>query len=264
MLEHDISALFLLEREYVYHKCIYQLWYDQSFSYRTKPRPDHGMLYVASGKIRFDFAEGELLASVGDVVYLPKNCHYEAMVLPEFGQTRDYLLNFDFAEETLPEHPVKLLHTKAQWFPELCQELIEQQLKGEMRPLWFKGQMYLLLDHISVRLLRGEASEKEQLLQKAKQLLVDNPEISVTEVARNCGISESGLRSLFQKTCGCSPQQYRIDAKLRKAKLLLESTDMTVAAIAQKLQFYDEAYFCKMFRKYTGCSPKGYLRKKAL
>lgn len=261
---YDISTLFIKEREYAYRKCMYQRWQGQSFSYRTRPRPDHGLLYVASGKIRFVFSGGELTAAAEDIVFLPKNCNYEALILPEFGETKDYLLNFDFVDDEIPDRPVKLLHTQGQWFPELCRGIIRKQLAGEGHSLWVKGQMYLLLDQVCDRLLNSEPSPREQLLQNAKQLLVDCPEFSVAQVAKQCGISESGLRSRFQKACGCSPQQYRMDAKLRKAKLLLESTDLTVAAIAQELQFYDEAYFCKIFRKYTGCSPKGYLDKKTL
>lgn len=263
-MEYDISTLFLKERDYVYHKCMYQRWYNRSFSYRTKPRPDHGLLYVVAGKILFDFSYGELTATAGDLIFLPKNCYYEASILPEFGETRDYLFNFDFTDDFVPSEPIKLLHTKSQWFPELCRGIIEQQLKGEMRSLWCKGQMYTLLDHVATRLSGNVTSEKEQMLQTAKKLLADCPGISIAEVAKHCGISESGLRGRFQKAFGCSPQQYRMDAKIRKAKLLLESTDMTVSAIAQELQFYDEAYFCKMFRKYTASSPKGYMHKKTI
>ena len=76
--------------------------------------------------------------------------------------------------------------------------------------------------------------------------------------------TEIGLRSAFTTAYGCSPLQYRMQSKISRAKYLLESTDLSVYDIAEQLRFYDEAYFCKMFRKYTGCSPKKYLQNKSI
>ena len=61
-----------------------------------------------------------------------------------------------------------------------------------------------------------------------------------------------------------SPTQFRLKEKFNKAKYLLESTDMSVVEISDRLNFYDAAYFCKMFHKQTGLSPKQYRQKKKL
>jgi two-component system response regulator YesN len=55
-----------------------------------------------------------------------------------------------------------------------------------------------------------------------------------------------------------------MNVRLNKAKLLLHSTDMTVDEIADSLNFYDTAYFCKIFKKQTGYSPKEYAKIKSL
>ena len=44
----------------------------------------------------------------------------------------------------------------------------------------------------------------------------------------------------------------------------LVDIDASVEEIADKLNFYDTAYFCKVFKKNTGCSPKGYVKGKTL
>ena len=264
MHEYDISAIFGPGQTYTFCNFRYQRWHSQSFSYLEKPRPDNGLLYVLTGKIRFESADGSVTAQPGDVVFLPKYSHYEAVILPAFGETKDYLINFDFRELPPVSQPMKLFQAAGEWYTEICREMLEKKLAGDLRPLWFQGQLYLLLDRLQNRLTHGEISDLEQRLQKARDLLSDALEMTVSQIAKSCGISESGLRSQFQKVYGCSPQQYRTDAKLRKAKFLLDATDLSIAAIAAHLQYYDEAYFCKSFRQLAGCSPKQYRNKKSL
>ena len=94
--------------------------------------------------------------------------------------------------------------------------------------------------------------------------LLEETELPIAQVAANCGISESGFRALFHKAKGSSPREYRLSCKLRKARYLLESTDLSVGQIAETLHFYDEAHFCKLFRQKTGCSPREYAKNQKL
>jgi AraC-like DNA-binding protein len=72
------------------------------------------------------------------------------------------------------------------------------------------------------------------------------------------------LRKIFSDQIGISPTQYRLKEKLNQAKYLLESTDMSVGEISDNLNFYDTAYFCKLFHKQMGLSPKQYRQNKML
>ena len=46
--------------------------------------------------------------------------------------------------------------------------------------------------------------------------------------------------------------------RIEKAKLLHETTDAPIQAIADQLGFCDMAYFYKTFQKYVGLTPKQY------
>ena len=121
----------------------------------------------------------------------------------------------------------------------------------------------MLLDSIS-RYSAESNSPDIKVIDKIKALLSGNEELSMSEIAVKCGISESGLRKKFKEAVGMSPSEYRVNAKLSIAKNLIEATDMTVNEISNDLNFYDSAYFCKVFKKHTGMTPKEYLKNKTL
>ena len=52
-----------------------------------------------------------------------------------------------------------------------------------------------------------------------------------------------------------SPFDYYLKKKLSKAKLMLQSYNMTVKEISDKLCFADEHYFSGLFKRKVGVSP---------
>ena len=260
----DVSSVLPANGNYRVSKYIQQQWSDARFSYLQTPRPDTGLLLVTQGKILFLSEGEELVARAGDVILLSKGSRYEAVILPEFGVTQDYLVNFDVDAPTPAVPPLKLLRSAEPGCADLFAQMIERSLRGEDTFLWATGQLHLLLDRVLQNGRNQSDPEKERLLHRVRELLTDGNDLPIGQIASRCGISESGLRSAFTAAYGCSPLQYRMKNKISRAKYLLESTDLSVYAIAEKLHFYDEAYFCKMFRKYTGCSPKKYLQNKTI
>ena len=77
---------------------------------------------------------------------------------------------------------------------------------------------------------------------------------SVPETARFCGVSESGLKRLFDKYAGISVHKYLLKLKIKAAVQLLES-GQTVSRTAQELGFNTQSYFSKAFKRETGLSP---------
>ncbi len=264
MDSYDISKILLPQINYTLTELSCQYWNSQSFSYRDTPRPDHGILFITRGKIEFVSNSETLTASSGDIVFLPKGSYYEAIMRPGFGDTVDYLVNFDADfPQSLPQTPKRIVHTSHHKYIDMFDRLIELQLSATLNDFCMKSLFFALLDNI-VRDCKNESDSQTDLLRKAQALLSGADDMSVSEIAKVCGISVSGLRNLFAKTIGRSPVQYRIHLKIDRAKFLLESTDMSVYDIADTLNFYDEAYFCKIFKKHVGCSPKKYVMNKRI
>ena len=63
-------------------------------------------------------------------------------------------------------------------------------------------------------------------------------------------------RVLFQS--GMSPEQYIIDFRLKKARDFLLLTPYTISQIAYSTGFKDPGYFCRVFKKHLGISPKNF------
>lgn len=260
MEQYDFSSVLAADRTYTVTKRLVQHWFADSFSYRTRVRPDHGLLLVRRGQIRFAFGDSELLAKPGDLVYLPQGTRYEACVPREYGQTEDMLVNFE-ADLPAMSQPTLLLRGADAEINAQLQRLIHPN--GNHSAFYVMGQFYILLDRILEQLDNAQHAN-QPFLRKAHTLLSERYDLSVAHIAKECGVSESGLRGAFGKAYGVSPRQFRVQSKLEKAKYLLESTDRSVSDISQSLGFYDEAYFCKLFRKYTGISPGKFAARKSI
>lgn len=266
MERYDISDFFSADDHFRVTYFSYQLWNSGNYSYLKKPRPDHGILLVTQGSIEFVSENAHMVASPGDMIFLPQGSYYEAIIHPEFGETRDYLINFEAtpqATETMPTGPLRLFHAGHGGYVELFSRAINKKIKNQLDAFGRKRLLFTLLENLA-RDGKNGASQKELHLENAQNMLAERNDLSVAQIAKSLGVSESGFRSLFKKAFGLSPAQYRMYIRINQAKHLLESTEMTVGDIAEALGFYDEAYFCKIFRKYAGIPPKKYSHSKKI
>lgn len=69
------------------------------------------------------------------------------------------------------------------------------------------------------------------------------------------------ISSLIRAKTGMSLHRYFLYIRVRRAISLLETTDLSVTEIAQKVGFCDVSYFSNYFRKVTGRAPKYYRKK---
>lgn len=90
--------------------------------------------------------------------------------------------------------------------------------------------------------------------------LLSNPQcnMDISEIAKECMVSECYFRRLFYKCYGKSPTRFRNECKIEKAKKLLMSDVLSVTEISQMAGFSDIYYFSKVFKSITGVSPKNY------
>ena len=75
------------------------------------------------------------------------------------------------------------------------------------------------------------------------------------ELAHMSGYSSDYFRHLFRAHFGVSPQEYMIDARLQKAKALLEEGHLSCTEVSYKCGFSNSAQLSTMFKKKFGCSP---------
>jgi two-component system, response regulator YesN len=102
--------------------------------------------------------------------------------------------------------------------------------------------------------------ETEGVVQKSIQFMKENVEenISREDVAAYVSLNPTYLSRLFKKETGQNLIDYLIETKMNRAKLLLDSTGMTVSAIAQQVGYCNFSHFTKMFKKQFGVNPQEY------
>ena len=82
--------------------------------------------------------------------------------------------------------------------------------------------------------------------------------VDLGELAEKFFISRAHLIRLFKQNKGVTPYQFLLGEKIKIAKALLSTTEMSVKSISDKLCFADEHYFSHLFKEKTGLSPLKY------
>ena len=86
--------------------------------------------------------------------------------------------------------------------------------------------------------------------------------MTVEELAEFLGYSAGYLRILSRQESGKSTKTLIDEARIKVAKKLLLYSDMRINELAAAMGFADWKYFSRFFRKYTGSSPREYIRSK--
>lgn len=85
--------------------------------------------------------------------------------------------------------------------------------------------------------------------------------IVIKDLAKSLGVHPNYLSRIFSEKFGCSPKQYLMQLKLKKACRLLMTTELPVAVISNSLGFDDQLAFSKLFKKEMSMSPTEYRKK---
>ena len=82
--------------------------------------------------------------------------------------------------------------------------------------------------------------------------------IGLSDICKEFYMGKSHLCKLFADHIGTSPMEYFVNLKIKEAKKLLTSTDMSIGEVCVQVGIQDYNYFSKFFKSYTGVSPLKY------
>ncbi|MED4227540.1 helix-turn-helix domain-containing protein [Neobacillus cucumis] len=80
-------------------------------------------------------------------------------------------------------------------------------------------------------------------------------EITLSQLAELTSLSPQYLSVLFKKEVGISIRQFIQKTKVDEAKNLLIYSNYSLAEISSILNFHDQSYFAKVFKKFAGVTP---------
>lgn len=94
-------------------------------------------------------------------------------------------------------------------------------------------------------------------LRKALQLMEGSLEepIATSDIGSAVGLSSRQLERIFARSLGVSPQKYYRQLRLRRARLLIDSTHLPLTEVSLACGFESPSHFSREFKKEYGTSP---------
>ena len=124
------------------------------------------------------------------------------------------------------------------------------------------GHMYLFLDLMTRSLSGKPIPAKSRLrnfyIQEAISFIEEHyqSDISVEEIAGNCGLNRSYFGKIFKEVIGSTPQKFLLNYRMVKATELLRHTDMPIAEISPLVGYQNQLHFSRAFKGHFGVSPR--------
>lgn len=219
--------------------------------------PDHYIAYMRSGHCRIVTETYTVEIQEGDVFYIPYGIPYQS-----YWYGHDLICFDSYAFRFFPEceryeYPVQVIPHDAEILA-----LINRLTGGNHRTTSATvGTLYTLLGLLLPRMKSSPVSRSREIIAASEDYLYICPDASNSDLAKHCGISESGLYAAFQRSAGMTPNELRQKILTRKAEELLTTTDLPVETISDMLHFSSSSYFRKILKKHTGLTPRE-IRKK--
>lgn len=249
---------FLLNNNVRIISAVQQIWTTKKYSFLSRPRACYGLLYLKKGKMSYISGDNIIELKCNDLIFLPKNSHYEVNFETQNGMVECFLIDFDI-EECIEKYkvPQVVLNDETSLISNTFENIMNSFNESEDAFI-IKSRFYMLLHNINV-LKEGKRESREYIVLKtACEMLIKNDEMSVEEIARKTLMSRSSFQKKFKKYFNCTPLEFRIINKIQKAKELLLTTDIPVKEIALILNCYDVSYFYKVFCKKVNMTPGQY------
>ena len=188
------------------------------------------------------------------------SCHYLHVTVrdPSIRQALDALpVSVTVADE---EPYIDLFRRIAARFPDT----------DDCAPLEMTGLLMLLIANLQKECrMTGIHGRKLPRVQRnaiatARAMINENyrQELSLRALADGVHLNPNYFHRLFTTACGVTPLQYLTEVRISHAKYELLNTDRSVTEIAELCGFSTYNYFCTVFRKRCGMSPRDF-RKKA-
>ena len=235
---------------------------------RFSPPTDKGRIcsaffMIRSGSATYSYGNGEFEVEEGDLVYLPKGANYT--FTPKEKGLVHALVNFDIYDIDgnlleLSKTPQLLIKKAGRGYKLIIDELIKcfmyRSFAGELRSSALVMELIAnMLDELNIKQMGYVGFER--IIPAVTYIEQNcNADISTSDLAEMCDMSESQLRRLFKEYSGSSPVEYRNRLRVEKAYQLLKNNFCNVTEAAESVGFNNIYYFSRLFKSVIGESPK--------
>jgi AraC-like DNA-binding protein len=188
--------------------------------------------------------------------------HMPAMALQEFareaGERRQVVLRPPSSGTVDPiiRHLFTSLYPMLER-PEKSKSLFVDQIALALQAHLLQAHTTIVVDAPSVR--RGLASWQERRAKEAMDANLDK-DISIAELASECGLSSSHFARAFRQATGRPPYRWFLERRVEKSQELLLNSQMSLQEIAKACGFSDHSHLTRAFTRVVGTSPGAWRR----
>jgi len=102
--------------------------------------------------------------------------------------------------------------------------------------------------------------EKNRHIERSLRIMQENVynDLNLEDISRRLDLSDSYFIRLFKEKMNMTPKKYYTRLKVEAASSLLSGSEQPIYRIADRLRFSSEFHFSKVFKQYTGMSPREY------
>lgn len=103
-------------------------------------------------------------------------------------------------------------------------------------------------------------SKNNEIIKTAMQFISQhfNDSLNLNTIANHVHLHPAYFSSIFKQSTGSTFKEYLNMVRIEESKRLLSNTNISIIEIAIATGFEDQSYFTKVFKKYTGITPKQY------
>ena len=196
--------------------------------------------------------------------------HFSLSFFESFLLKNEYLEQFPFFSGAIDEAVIQIVPSLQQKITGLFEDIIvESETAGMMGADLIRSlllQIFILLSRTYIKNKEKQPSPYNYTVLKTFQKLIEKNFTTLKlpkDYAELLYITPNHLNALSNDLLGISAGEVIRNRILLEAKRLLINLNMTVAEIAYQLNFNDNSYFTKFFKKYAGLTPEEF-RKSTL
>lgn len=217
----------------------------------STPAAMHYLGCIIKGSAEIRTKKERLLLKPNEIFYIPKGLKYQSLWFAENNESIElYSFGFEFSPVNKPFMLQKINCTEKarEIFAELCREI----------PMTDRGigRLYYFFCEAADGMKYAKSPNINPTLEKAVEYITENSGAKISDIAKHCNISTSGIYSLFKKELNKTPNEIRQEILCEKAVLLLTTTDKSVRQISDDLSFSSTSYFRKVLFKITKKTPR--------
>ena len=215
------------------------------------------LLLIREGSARARAAWEEYALTPGSILILPPQT--ELILTPE-GEAALLCLEMD-EQIVLARDEVFLIQDDEVGTGRAMLEILAYQIQA--RPENYENVVWNQLNALRQFLLPRIDQERNLDILQLERLIqqnAGNPGFRLLEAMEQIPRSPSYTQRIFRAAFGCSPQAYLLDLRIRIAKNLLRTYDLTISETAHMCGFADPKYFARRFRQATGMTPTQFHR----